>query len=212
VTDRATVTTSVLVADDHPAVVEAVADVLSEHGVEIAGRARDGNDALEQIELRKPTVAILDLRMPGQSGIEVARLVARSTPDTAVILYTAFGDRALLTEALDAGARGFVLKEAPLAAVVRAVELVASGRTYVDPVLAGVLSSSAATDKTLNLTQRERDVLRLLADGMSNEEIGKNLFISPETVRTHVRKAMAKLDADTRTQAVATALRQSLIA
>jgi DNA-binding NarL/FixJ family response regulator len=211
VTDRAIVT-SVLVADDHPAVVEAVSDVLTEHGIEVAGRARDGNDALEQIELRKPTVAILDLRMPGQSGIEVARLVARSTPDTAVILYTAFGDRALLTEALDAGARGFVLKEAPLAEVVRAVELVASGRTYVDPVLAGVLSSSAATDKTLNLTQRERDVLRLLADGMSNEEIGKNLFISPETVRTHVRKAMAKLDADTRTQAVATALRQSLIA
>jgi DNA-binding NarL/FixJ family response regulator len=211
VTDRAIVT-SVLVADDHPAVVEAVSDVLTEHGIEVAGRARDGNDALEQIELRKPTVAILDLRMPGQSGIEVARHVARSAPDTAVILYTAFGDRALLTEALDAGARGFVLKEAPLAEVVRAVELVASGRTYVDPVLAGVLSSSAATDGRLNLTQRERDVLRLLADGMSNEEIGKALFISPETVRTHVRKAMAKLDADTRTQAVATALRQSLIA
>jgi DNA-binding NarL/FixJ family response regulator len=204
--------TSVLIADDHPAVVEAVADVLTEHGIEVAGRARDGNDAVEQIELRKPSVAILDLRMPGQSGIEVARLVARSAPDTSVILYTAFGDRALLTEALDAGARGFVLKEAPLAEVVRAVELVASGRTYVDPVLAGVLSSSAATDKMTNLTQRERDVLRLLADGMSNEEIGKALFISPETVRTHVRKAMAKLDADTRTQAVATALRQSLIA
>jgi DNA-binding NarL/FixJ family response regulator len=204
--------TSVVVADDHPAVVEAVADVLTEHGIEVAGRARDGDDALEQIELRKPSVAILDLRMPGQSGIAVARLVARSAPDTSVILYTAFGDRALLTEALDAGARGFVLKEAPLAEVVRAVELVASGRTYVDPVLAGVLSSSAATEKMTNLTQRERDVLRLLADGMSNEEIGKTLFISPETVRTHVRKAMAKLDADTRTQAVATALRQSLIA
>jgi DNA-binding NarL/FixJ family response regulator len=210
VTERVTVT-SVLVADDHPAVVEAVADVLSEHGIEIAGRARDGKDAVEQIELRKPTVAILDLRMPGLSGIEVARHVAKSAPDTAVILYTAFGDRALLTEALDAGARGFVLKEAPLAEVVRAVELVAAGRTYVDPVLAGVLSSSAA-DKIPNLTQRERDVLRLLADGMTNEEIGKVLIISPETVRTHVRKAMAKLDADTRTEAVATALRQSLIA
>ena len=98
--------TSVLVADDHPAVVEAVADVLAEHGIEIAGRARDGNDAVEQIELRKPTVAILDLRMPGQSGIEVARLVARTSPDTSVILYTAFGDRALLTEALDAPGRG----------------------------------------------------------------------------------------------------------
>ena len=204
--------TSVLVADDHPAVVEAVADVLTEHGIDVVGRARDGDDAVEQIELRKPTVAILDLRMPGQSGIEVARQLARSQCDTAVILYTAFGDRALLTEALDAGARGFVLKEAPLAEVVRAVELVASGRTYVDPVLAGVLSSSAATERMTNLTQRERDVLRLLADGMSNEEIGKNLFISPETVRTHVRKAMAKLNAVTHAQEVATALRQSLIA
>jgi DNA-binding NarL/FixJ family response regulator len=204
--------TRLVVADDHPAVVEAVADVLAENGIEIVGRARDGSDAVEQIEEHQPDVAILDLRMPGMSGIEVARHIGRTASETGVILYTAFGDRALLTEALDAGARGFVLKEAPLAEVVRAVELVASGRTYVDPVLAGVLSSSAATEKITSLTQRERDVLRLLADGMSNEEIGKALFISPETVRTHVRKAMSKLDADTRTQAVATALRQSLIA
>jgi DNA-binding NarL/FixJ family response regulator len=204
--------TTIVVADDHPAVVEAVADVLAENGIDIVGRARDGSDAVSQIEESKPDVAILDLRMPGMSGIEVARQIGRTAAETGVILYTAFGDRALLTEALDAGARGFVLKEAPLAEVVRAVELVASGRTYVDPVLAGVLSSSAATEKITSLTQRERDVLRLLADGMSNEEIGKALFISPETVRTHVRKAMAKLDADTRTQAVATALRQSLIA
>ena len=204
--------TSCLVADDHPAVVEAVADVLEENGITVAGRARDGREAVTRIEELQPDVALLDLRMPGLSGIEVARSIQRSAPDTAVILYTAFGDRALLTEAMDAGARGFVLKEAPLAEVVRAVELVAAGRTYVDPVLAGVLSSSAATEKMSKLTQRERDVLRLLADGLSNEEIGKVLFISHETVRTHVRKAMAKLDADTRTQAVATALRQSLIA
>lgn len=192
--------------------VEAVADVLEENGIEIAGRARDGNEALEKIESTKPDVALLDLRMPGHSGIEVARRLGKSTPETAVILYTAFGERALLTEAMDAGARGFVLKEAPLTEIVRAVELVASGRTYVDPILAGVLSSSVATQKVRELTQRERDVLRLLADGLSNEEIGKELFISPETVRTHVRKAMARLDADTRTQAVATALRHSLIA
>jgi len=204
--------TTCLVADDHPAVVEAIADVLAAHGIDVAGRARDGREALEKIEASKPDVALLDLRMPGLSGIEIARQIVRSAPDTAVILYTAFGDRALLTEALDAGARGFVLKEAPLAEVVRAVELVAAGRTYVDPVLAGVLSSSAATEKMSKLTERERDVLRLLADGMSNDEIGKALFISPETVRTHVRKAMRKLEADTRTQAVATALRQSLIA
>jgi DNA-binding NarL/FixJ family response regulator len=204
--------TTCLVADDHPAVVEAVADVLVANGIDIVGRARNGRDAAEQIETNRPSVALLDLRMPGLSGIEIARRIGRSVPETAVILYTAFGDRALLTEAMDAGARGFVLKEAPLAEVVRAVELVASGRTYVDPVLAGVLSSSLATDNIPNLTQRERDVLRLLADGLSNEEIGKELFISHETVRTHVKKAMRKLDADTRTQAVATALRQSLIA
>jgi len=81
----------------------------------------------------------------------------------------------------------------------------------VDPVLARVLATAKVTDRLPSLTQRERDVLRLLADGLSNQEIGKRLFISPETVRTHVRKAMAKLDADTRTQAIATALRQSLI-
>jgi DNA-binding NarL/FixJ family response regulator len=200
-----------LVADDHPAVVEAVSDVLTEHGIVVAGKARDGEDALEQIEALRPAVALLDVRMPRLDGIEVARRASRSTPGTSVILYTAFGDRALLIEALDAGARGFVLKEAPLAEVVRAVELVAAGKTYVDPVLAGVLSGGAASEKLVNLTQREREVLRLLADGLANEEIGKRLFISAETVRTHIRKAMARLDADTRTQAVATALRQSLI-
>ena len=203
---------SCLVADDHPAMIEAVTDVLEESGIEIIGRARDGEEALQKIETRKPTVALVDLRMPRLSGIELARRATRSTPDTAIILYTAHGERALLTEALDAGARGFLLKEAPLSDLVRAVEMAAGGQTYVDPGLAGVLASSDAAAKATRLTQRERDVLRLLADGLTNEEIGKRLFISPETVRTHVRKAMDKLDADTRTPAVATALRQSLIA
>jgi DNA-binding NarL/FixJ family response regulator len=200
------------VADDHPAMVEAVAEVLTEHGLKVVGRARDGQEAVTQIEHLKPDVAVVDLRMPRVSGIEVARRLQRAAPDTAVLLYTAYGDRALITEAIDAGARGFVLKEAPLGDLVRAVELVAAGGTYVDPVLAGILASADFAGKLPSLTQRERDVLRLLADGLSNEEIGKRLFISPETVRTHVRKAMAKLDADTRTQAVAKALRQSLIA
>jgi DNA-binding NarL/FixJ family response regulator len=208
----AAVTITCFVADDHPAVVQAVVDVLEAAGIEVTGTARDGEEAAKLIEADPPEVALLDLRMPRLSGIEVARRLTRSELHTAVILYTAFGDRALLIEALDAGARGFVLKEAPLAEVVRAIQLVSAGRTYVDPVLAGVLSSPAATGKMATLTERERDVLRLLADGLSNEDIGKELHISGETVRTHVRKAMAKLDADTRTQAVATALRQSLIA
>jgi DNA-binding NarL/FixJ family response regulator len=201
-----------LVADDHPALVEAVAAVLTENEMEVVDRARDGQEALTKIEARRPLVALVDLRMPRLSGIELARKAARIAPETAVILYTGYGERSLLVEALDAGARGFVLKEAPLADLVRAVKTVAAGGTYVDPVLVGILASPQAVEQLPALSQRERDVLRLLADGMSNEQIGKELYISPETVRTYVRKAMDKLDADTRTQAVAKALRQSLIA
>ena len=192
--------------------VAAVSDVLGEHGVSVVGTARDGEEALAKIGARGPRVALVDVRMPRMGGIELVRRAHTSAPQTSVVLYTAYGDRALLSEALDAGARGFVLKEAPLVDLVRAVEIVAAGGTYVDPVLGGYLASAETAGKLPKLTQRERDVLRLLADGHSNEEIGKRLFISPETVRTHVRKAMDKLDADTRTQAVATALRQSLIA
>jgi DNA-binding NarL/FixJ family response regulator len=199
-----------VIADDHPAMLTAIADTLERSGIEIVGRASDGEEALAQIEAQQPLVAVVDVRMPRLSGIEVAQKAATVAENTFIVFYTAYGDRALLSEALDVGARGFVLKEAPLSDLVRAVERVAIGEAYVDPVLAGVLVS-AQTEKLPSLTQREREVLRLLADGLSNEEIGKRLFISPETVRTHVRKAMAKLAADTRTQAVAEALRQSLI-
>ena len=192
--------------------VEAVVHVLDEHGVEVVARARDGEEALRKIATHKPTVALVDVRMPRVSGIAVARDTARISPETAVVLYSAYGDRALVVEAIDAGARGFVLKEAPLADLARALDTVAAGDVYVDPVLAGVFASPAVADRLPALTPRERDVLRLLADGLSNEEIGKRLFISPETVRTHIRRAMDKLDADTRTQAVAEALRQKLIA
>ena len=201
-----------VVADDHPAVLEAVAEYLAQAGVEVVSRAHDGEEALQQIEERKPQVALIDVRMPKLGGIELTRRAQRSAPDTAILLYTGYGDRALLTEALDAGVHGFVLKEAPMDDLLRAVKSVASGGTYVDPVLAGTLAASSVGNKLPELTHRERDVLRLLADGLSNEEIGKKLFISAETVRTHVRKAMDKLDAYTRTQAVARALRDHLIA
>jgi DNA-binding NarL/FixJ family response regulator len=201
-----------IVADDHPAVLEAVAEFLAQGGIEVVGRARDGEEALEKIEARKPIVALVDVRMPKLGGIELTRRAQRSVPETGILLYTGYGDRALLTEALDAGVRGFVLKEAPMDDLLRAVHAVAAGSTYVDPVLAGTLAASSVGSQMPQLTQRERDVLRLLADGLSNEEIGKRLFISAETVRTHIRKAMGKLDADTRTEAVARALRDHLIA
>jgi DNA-binding NarL/FixJ family response regulator len=201
-----------VVADDHPAVLEAVAAYLVEGGIDLVGRARDGTEALAMIERRRPRVALVDVRMPKLGGIELTRQAQRSAPETAILLYTGYGDRALLTEALDAGVRGFVLKEAPMDDLLRAVQSVAAGGTYVDPVLAGTLAATSVGKELPDLTQRERDVLRLLADGLTNEEIGKRLFISAETVRTHVRKAMDKLDADTRTQAVARALRGHLIA
>jgi DNA-binding NarL/FixJ family response regulator len=199
-----------VVADDHPAVLRSVCDVLIDAGVDVVGRASNGEEAATKIEATRPTVAVIDVRMPRLNGIEVASQISRTTPETAVILYTAYGDRALLSEALDAGVRGFVLKEAPLQDLTRAVDMVSGGAVYVDPVLAGVLAS-AESERLPQLTKREREVLRLLADGLSNEEIGKRLFLSPETVRTHVLKAMRSLEADTRTQAVAVALRQSLI-
>jgi DNA-binding NarL/FixJ family response regulator len=203
--------TTIVIADDHPAMLSAVAETLARSGFDVIGQAADGQQALALIEETKPQIALVDVRMPRMSGIEVAMRAAAASPATAVVVYTAFGDRALLSEALDVGARGFVLKEAPLVDLVRAVERVAAGEAYVDPVLAGVLVSGYVTDRAPTLTQREREVLRHLADGLSNEEAGKALHISPETVLTHIRKAMKKLEADTRTQAVAIALRQSII-
>jgi len=202
---------TVVVADDHPAMLASVVEILGRNGFDVVGEAADGQQALALIESTRPRLALIDVRMPRLSGVEVAVRAAAVAPETAIVFYTAFGDRALLSEALDAGVRGFVLKEAPLADLVRALERVVAGEAYVDPVLAGVLVSARFADRAPLLTQREREVLRLLADGLANEEIGKRLHISPETVRTHVRKAMAKLEADTRTQAVATALRQSII-
>jgi DNA-binding NarL/FixJ family response regulator len=198
-----------IIADDHPAVVKGVKEYLTAQGIHVLGDARLGDAALALIEQTRPNMAIVDLRRPGLSGVQVTQ---RSTELTSVIFYTAHGERALVTEALDAGARGFVLKEAPLSELLRAVQTVAAGGIYVDPPVAGLLLGTAAVDEQLKLTKRERDTLRLLADGLTNDEIGKRLTISSETVRTHLHKAMTKLQADTRTQAVATALRRSLIA
>jgi DNA-binding NarL/FixJ family response regulator len=155
-------------------------------------------------------VAVVGANMQDIDGVEVARRAQRTSPDTKVVMYTAYGDRALLMEALDGGVRGFVLKNAPLEELLRAVRLAADGATYVDPTVAGVLAGRSE-ERSRSLTERERDVLRLLSEGLYNEETGRRLYISPETVRTHLRKAMTKLGAATRTQAVAIALRDQII-
>lgn len=201
-----------VVADDHPAVLDAVVRFLGfEEDVEVVGQGRDGARALRLITENQPDVALLDIRMPGMSGIGIARRLFDGGAPTKVVLYTASADRGLVLEALDIGVGGFVLKEAPLDDLVRALRIVAAGQSYIDPALARVLTGPAAADKLPTLTKREREILRMLADGMRNEQVGRQLSISPLTVRTHVKNAMDKLEADTRTQAVATALRQSLI-
>jgi DNA-binding NarL/FixJ family response regulator len=201
-----------VVADDHPAIIDAVCRFLDDvDDIELVGRASGGEQALRLIADEQPDVALLDIRMPQVGGIEVARRLSGSESDTAAILYTGNAERSVLLEALDAGARGFLLKEAPLDDLARAIKIVAGGGTYIDPGLTGLIAGPEAAEHLPTLTKREREILRLLADGMRNDAVALELSISPLTVRTHVRNAMDKLEADTRTQAVARALRESLI-
>jgi two-component system response regulator DesR len=201
-----------IVADDHPAILDAVSRFLaSERGFDLLGRAGDGEAALQLIEELQPDIALLDIRMPGIGGIEIAAKLTASSSATSVVLFTAYPERALLLAALDVGVRGFILKEAPLDELARALRIVVAGGSYIDAALASVLAGPAVNGRMLSLTKRERDVLRLLAEGMRDEQAGRTLSISPLTVRTHVQHAMAKLKCDTRTQAVAVALRESLI-
>ena len=206
--DRSTVTC--LVVDDHPPIVDAVSRYLSVAGYAVVATARDGEQALAAIGRHRPAVCVADLRMPRLGGLDLARAAKSVSPETAVLLYSGFSDRGLVAEALEAGAQGFALKDSPLDDLTRAIDLVASGSVYVDPVLAADLArSDPASSK--RLSGREREVLRLLSDGGSYGEIGAELFLSPDTVRAHAHRAMMKLGAKTRTQAVAVALRDALI-
>jgi two-component system, NarL family, nitrate/nitrite response regulator NarL len=196
---------TVLVADDHPALLAAVSSYLEAHDFDVTALARDGEHAYALAAEHQPDVALIDWRMPRRFGADLVSAVAAVSPRTRIVVYTADGDQTLAREAYDAGAVAVLLKEAPLADVVRAVEAALAGRTYLDPALRRPSSRSSS------LTEREIEVLSLLADGLRHDEIGKRLGIGSETVRTHLRKASDRLGAATRTQAVATALRQGLI-
>ena len=198
--------TSVLVADDHPALVAAVTLFLEEAGYQIVGPAADGLRALALLEQERPELALVDLHMPRLEGTELIRRLMAASPDTALAVYTADSDGATAREVLAAGATGVLLKEAPIADLGRALEALLRGGRYLDPTLADTPRAHG------RLTVREVDVLSLLAEGLTHEEIGRRLTISAETVRTHVRKAADRLDARNRTEAVATALRLGIIA
>lgn len=203
--------TRCLVADDHPAVLQALVQVLEEEGYDVVATAQSGDEALAQIVSSRPDVAVVDARMPGMSGIDVARAASRDAPGTAIVVYTGAADRTLLLDAADAGARGYVLKDAPLQDLLQALRTVAAGGTFVDGALASIVLRGAAAEGLPQLTVRERQVLGDLAEGRGYDEIGARLGISPSTVRAHVRTSMRRLEASTKTQAVAAALRLSLI-
>jgi DNA-binding NarL/FixJ family response regulator len=199
-----------LIADDHEVVREGLRLALlrSPH-IRIVGEAPDGETAIALAERRRPNVVIMDLRMPGMDGIEATEMITVRVPDTAVLIFTAYSERALLARGLESGAKGYILKEAPHETLLKAIEKVAAGETFIDPALMPAFVQGK--DGTDILTQREREILQLLADGMSNADVAARLFISQETVKSHVRHILAKLEADTRTQAVAIALREAMI-
>ena len=200
-----------VVADDHPAIVVSVSHLLEDTGrFEVVGRASDGVEALAMIRRLEPELALVDVNMPYLDGVELVRLVSELGSGPRVIVYSGERDPVRAREAIAAGASAFVLKGVALTELMRAVEIVAEGGTYVDAEIAAALGG-AKSERPPELTPREREVLRLLADGLRGDEIAERLSISSLTVRTHVKHVMEKLKATTRTEAVAIAMRRSLI-
>jgi len=199
-----------LIVDDHEVVREGLRLSLSRSPhIRVVGEAADGRAAIDLAERRRPNVVIMDVRMPGMDGLDATKELTEKAPDVAVLIFTAYSERSLLARGLESGAKGYILKEAPHETLVRAIEKVAAGESFIDPALMPAFLSGK--DREDMLTVREREILQLLADGMSNADVAARLFISQETVKSHVRHILAKLEADTRTQAVAIALREAMI-
>ena len=199
-----------LIVDDHEVVREGLRLSLSRSPhIRVVGEAGDGRAAIELAERRKPDVVIMDVRMPTMDGLDATKELTEKEPEIAVLIFTAYSERSLLARGLESGAKGYILKEAPHETLVRAIEKVAGGESFIDPALMPAFLSGK--DREDMLTSREREILQLLADGMSNADVAQRLFISQETVKSHVRHILAKLEADTRTHAVAIALREAII-
>lgn len=205
--------TSLLLVDDHAIVREGLRRVLAgEDDVVVVGEAASGEDAVELVGRRRPELILMDARMPGMGGVAAAQRIVADHPGVRVIMFTAHAEQDLLWEALDAGAQGFVLKDSNSDVLMSAIRRVVSGEPYVDERLApDFLRQLAKPRPTSVLSRREREILQMLADGCSNREVSERLVVSVETVKTHVKHILAKLEAEHRTQAVAIGIRQSLI-
>jgi DNA-binding NarL/FixJ family response regulator len=202
---------SVVIVEDHLALRKGLELLLRGKEFSVIGTADDAEQGQRLIERSQPDVAIVDIGLPGRSGLDLTRKLLKSAPDLGVLLYTGISDRETLSRALDSGARGFALKAGSPEELLTAVRAVARGGTYVDERLRPLMVARFTSERIGVLSPREREVLDLLAKGLNGEEVAERLVLSPETVRTHVRNAMEKLEASTRVHAVAIALRQGEI-
>jgi len=204
--------TTLAIVDDHEALRDGLAALLRAAGLEVVGMAGTVESGRDLVAIDRPDVALIDIRLPDGTGIELARELLSQDPGRAVILYTGDADAELLYDGLDTGARGYVLKAGSIDELVGAIERVAAGGSYVDPRLDRILLSPRATEKVPALSPREREIMNLMAEGLTAERIGERLSVSVETVRTHVRNVIRKLQARNRVHAIALALERGEIA
>jgi len=210
----------VLLADDHGVVRKGLRFLLTQDsGVEIAGEAEDGREAVRLAGELQPAVVIMDIAMPLLNGIDAAAQISKSNPRTAVIMLSMYSDEEFLIRALTAGAKGYLLKDSAEADVLRAVHAVAQGRTYFTPSIAHTLledymrrlQQEGLQDRYDLLTDREREVLQLLAEGRSNKEVATLLGLSIHTVDTHRTNFMQKLSLHNTAEIVMYAMRKKII-
>lgn len=209
----------VLVVDDHHLFRTGLRRLLTEHGFEVVGEAPDGDAALDLVEARRPEVVVVDLHMPRVSGVEVVRAVVERHPSIHLLALTVSFSENDIVDAVEAGAVGYLLKDADPAEIVRAVEAAGQGESVLSPPVAARIVSRArlgeqreAVERVRKvLTERELDVLALLAQGKDNAEIAETLVISRATVKDHVSAILLKLGVSNRVQATVAAARAGLV-
>jgi DNA-binding NarL/FixJ family response regulator len=186
--------------------------------IEVVGLAYDGAEALDLIPTTQPDVVLMDLKMPGMNGIHATREISKRFPETKVLVLTTFGEDEWVFDAVRSGADGYLLKGTPREKLVAAVKGTAAGETHIDPAVGGKLLAQVAkntspedTTLTADLSERELDVLRLLAQGLTNAEIAERLYLTRGTVRNYVSAILTKLGVEDRTQAAILALRHGLV-
>ncbi|UTT63752.1 response regulator transcription factor [Microcella humidisoli] len=202
----------VLVADDH-AVVRAgiVALLAGEHGIEVIGEAADGEQAVQLALALRPDVVVMDVRMPGLTGDAATARIRERTDDVRVLVLTTYESDASILSAIEAGASGYLVKAAPAEELIAGVRSVAAGEVALSPAIAAQLVARVREPAPPVLTPRETEVLRLVAEGLSNREIGARLFVGEATVKTHLLRAFEKLGVNDRTRAVTLAMERGLL-